>query len=132
MEEIELLDWYNKLNEENEGIAKITVPVIDSGGAPTDMDTTDDGEIINTVNKVPDDADYKGNVAVTGKTDDDVVDKDKGNSLVSFVATRRIQDILVRLASLDEPYEADSVERQGLIDTVKSLYIKLGEYISSL
>jgi len=120
----ELLDWYNKLNEEDEGIAKITVPVLD-------IDTSSDGEVINKTNTVDD---YEENDEVTGKdhNQNGVVDRDKSNSLVSFVATRRIQDILVRLADLDEPYEKDSVERQELIDTAKGLYVKLGEYISSL
>lgn len=123
----ELLDWYKNLNEEDEGIAKITVPVVN-------VDTSTDGEQINKTNTVDVDDDYEENDEVTGKdhNQDGVVDKDKSNSLVSFIATRRIQDILVKLADLEEPYEKDSIERQELIDSAKGLYIKLGEYISSL
>jgi hypothetical protein len=121
--EIELLDWYNKLNEgiEGEGIAKITVPVLDTDdgkphGFPPDVDTEEE----------------KPPVEIKIERPDPVEDKDKSNSLVSFVATRRIQDILVKLADLEDPYEKDSEERQGLVDSAKGLYIKLGEYISSL
>lgn len=109
-----LVDWYKKLNEEDEGIAKITVPVLQPDGETPEMEKphlpTPEEPVVQ----------------------DKVVAKDKDNSLVSFVMAKRIQDLLVRIAGLNEPYEADSEERQNLVDKVKDLYMKLGEKIGNL
>jgi len=112
-----ILDWYKNLNEDEE-IAKITVPVLDTGSDETDE--PDEPEI----EKVPD--------IESDKKVDTVVTKDRQNSLMSFVMIKRIQDLLVRIASLDEPYETDSEERQNMVDTVKNLYIELGDLIGKL
>ena len=116
-----LIEWYNKLNED-EGIAKITVPVMDTGdGKPhgfppvIEPETAEVPPVIEPEKKV-----------------DPVVSKDKQNALMSFVMVRRIQDLLVQVAGLSEPYETDSEERQEMVDSVKSLYIKLGDTIGKL
>ena len=112
-----LIEWYNKLNEEIEGIAKITVPVINTNVEP-EVAPADGGEEAPPV--------------VEPEKVDPVVSKDKQNALMSFVMVKRIQDLLVRVAGLSEPYETDSEERQGMVDSVKSLYIKLGDTIGKL
>lgn len=115
MEE-ELLNWYNKMNEEIEGSTKIIVPVITTDNEPKpETEICTDGE-----SEVP------------AEKDDPVVTKDKQNALMSFVMTKRIQDLLVKVAALNEPYETNSEERQGIVDTVKELYIKLGDTIGKL
>ena len=112
MENENLVDWYQSLNEE-EGIAKITVPVLQPDNPPEG----DAGEV---------------EVPTITKPEDPVVQKDKINSLGTFVMAKRIQDLLVRIAGLTDPYEQDSEERQGLVDKVKDLYIKLGDNIGKL
>lgn len=115
MAEKDLVDWYQSLNEEDEGIATLTVPVLQPD------------------NEAPPEGD-QGDVEVPTitKPEDVVVQKDKVNSLGTFVMAKRIQDLLVRIAGLAEPYETDSEERQNLVDKVKDLYIKLGENIGKL
>ena len=107
-----ILDWYKELNED-EGIAKITVPVLQPDEAPA------------IERQEPD-------VPVVVKVADPVVEKDKGNALMAFVMAKKIQDMLVRVAGLSEPYETDSEARQELTDSIKDLYKKLGESIASL
>lgn len=110
MSESNLLDWYQSLNEE-EGIAKITVPVINQ----------DDGPEV----EVPSSSEEEEKADNVDKTD-------KGNSLLSFVIVKRIQDLLMRLAEFKEPYESDSVERQNVVDKIKKLYMELGNKIGEL
>lgn len=109
-----ILDWYNQLNEEEEGIAKITVPVLDA----------------ESESQVVDPLPPEENVPV--KPLDPVVEKDKGNALMAFVMAKKIQDMLVRVAGLSEPYETDSEARQEITSQIKELYKKLGENIASL
>jgi len=113
-EKDELLNWYDNINEEAE-IAKITVPVL------THDDETNQ-----------DDEQEPEKVVIVKEPEDKVVSKDKDESLAGFILTKRIQDLLVRAAGLAEPYEADSEERQNLVDQIKKLYLSLGEKIGSL
>jgi hypothetical protein len=121
MENKSLLEWYESINEEDEGIAKITVPVLQpDGGHPHGMSP-----------EVPEEQGVP-EVEVVKKDDDVVSEKDKEISLSSFVITKRIQDLLVRAASLAEPYETDSEERQKLVSKIQYLYTRLGENIGNL
>jgi len=114
-EKDDLLSWYDNINEEAE-IAKITVPVL-----------THDDDIENQ------DAEQEPEkVVIVKEPEDKVVSKDKTESLAGFILAKRIQDLLVRAAGLAEPYEADSEERQNLVDQIKKLYLSLGEKIGSL
>ena len=111
-EKNELLDWYQSINED-EGIAKITVPVLQS------------------VNQELPVEEPKERILIV-KPEDKVVEKDKDISLSVFILTKRIQDLLLRLSSLDGPYDEESEKRQELSDKVKALYALLGEKIGEL
>ena len=110
-----LLDWYKVGLNEDEGITRMTIPVI-----PNHM------EVPQGIEPEPEPE------VVIVKKEDPVVEKDKDTSLISFVMAKKIQDLLVRIAGLNEPYESDSEERQILVDKVKTIYTKLGENIGSL
>ena len=109
-----LVDWYEKLNEEAGALARVTVPVLQP---EIEQEPSTESDV---------------KVVVVKEPEDKVVSKDKNESLVAFVLAKRIQDLLIRAASLDEPYETDSEERQNLIDNVKKLYLSLGEKIGNL
>jgi len=113
----DLLAWYDKILNEEEGLGTFTVPVLQNQEQqePSIVQTQEPPE---------------GDQSQLAK--DPVVQKDKGNSLVAFVIAKKIQDILVRVAGLEEPYESDSEERQMMVDKLKKLYEKLGEHIGSL
>jgi len=116
----DLLDWYQTLNEEE--IAKITVPVLDAGddhphGFPPVLQEPEVEPEIDIEPK---------------KVEDPVVEKDKDTSLVAFVMAKGMQDLLVRIAGLSEPYESDSEQRQAMVDKIKALYTSLGEHIGKL
>jgi len=108
-----LKDWYKQINEEDilpNGVIKINVPVVDADVPITpEVDTT-----------------------LIKSNEDPVVSKDKGITLRAFVLAKQIQDSLVRLAGLVEPYESDSEERQKTSDHIKQLHRELGEEIASL
>ena len=113
----ELIDWYNQLNEEAV-IAKVNVPVIDSP------------EITNAV--ADGGSEEPKEVVVKTKESDPVDEKDKDNMMVTFIMTKKLQGLLMRLGGIESPYEDGSVERQNTVDEIKNLYELLGEKISKL
>jgi len=123
-EKQDILDWYKSLNED-EGTVDFTVPVPQS-----DISVLRPGTSSQVIE--PEIEREKPDISVIVKEVDPVVEKDKGNALMAFVIAKRIQDILVRVAGLSEPYETDSETRQELTDSIKDLYKKLGENIASL
>lgn len=111
-----LTDWYKQINEEDilpNGVIKINVPVIDTDVPIAPVEEPSD----ETLEK---------------PGDSSVVAKDKDASLRSFIIAKQIQDSLVRLAGLIEPYETDSEERQKISDHIKQLHRDLGEELSCL
>lgn len=114
----ELKEWYDGIDQQQDvapnGLIKIKVPAIDA----------DSGEQVIVK---PESAD-----GGCESSDDPVVERDKHNSLKAFIYAKRIQDLLVRVAGLVEPYEEDSEERQKLVDKVRIMHQKLGEEIASL
>jgi len=119
----QLKEWYEGIEQKlvaPNGTIKLKVPVIDaeSGQAvkaeEPGQDSTADGG-------------FEGK-----KESDPVVEKDKHNSLKAFVYAKRMQDLLVRLAGLTEPYEEDSEQRQAIADKIKLMHKKLGEEIACL
>jgi hypothetical protein len=110
-----LSDWYQQINEEDilpNGVIKINVPVVDADVPVADVPTT--------------------MVPPQEEKSDPVASKDKGISLRAFILAKQIQDSLVRLSGLVEPYEAESEERQKLSDSIKKLHRELGEEIACL
>lgn len=121
MSDINLKDWYEQLNEDDflpNGAIKINAPVIDA----------DSGErVVSAPPQVADDG-----TEMKPKSDDPVVDKDKDKSLKAFIYAKRMQDLLIKIAGLVEPYESDSEVRQALVDKLKYVHEKMGEEIASL
>lgn len=123
----ELTDWYGEINEEDvlpNGVIKLKVPVLDAGdGRPHGFPPI-----------------HHPSVDDCGDTEDEnppeptdpVVMKDKATSMKAFIIAKRIQNILIRAASLAEPYEEDSEKRQELTDALKTLHRELGEQIVKL
>lgn len=117
-----LLEWYQEMAAggiSTPAASQITLPPVG------DSVTVSQTEI-----KVADDTDKVELPAPPNS--DPVVIKDNNTSLRAFVYSKRIQDLLVRLAGLVEPYEKDSEERQKTVDEIKDFYKKLGEDVAKL
>lgn len=115
----QLKEWYEGIDSQDvspNGAIKIKVPVIDADSG--EHVTADEPE---SVCDEPEET-----------NDDPVVQRDKFNSLKAFMYSKRIQDVLVQIAGLVEPYEEDSEKREALIDKVRIMHKKLGEEIASL
>lgn len=120
-EEEYLREWYKSINENDispSGMIKIKVPVLDA----------DSGQqvSVNAVSSPDQENDQQGT-----KTDS-VEAKSKDSALSSFVLAKRIQDLLLRTAGLNNPYNEDSEERQSILDKVRNLYRELGVNIAAL
>lgn len=120
----ELTDWYGEINEEDvlpNGVIKIKVPVLNQDGENIGHENTP------SVDDCGDSEDEN-----PPEPTDPVVMKDKATSMKAFIIAKRIQNILIRAASLAEPYEEDSEKRQELTDALKALHRELGEQIVKL
>ena len=120
-----LLEWYDNFN------ATVT-PNVTVADPPISLPPT--GNVVavtqTDIVKTTDDADKVELPAAPNS--DPVVIKDNNTSLRAFVFAKRIQDLLVKLAGLVEPYEKDSEERQKTVDEIKDFYKKLGEDMAKL
>lgn len=98
-----LQEWYEEIDKEN----------IDPNGTIQIRVSSDDVEEIE-------------------KENDKVERKNKYNSLKAFFYARKIQDLLLELASLESPFSNESIERQDLVDKIRQIHSLLGEEIASL
>ena len=125
-EENYLKEWYAGINENDilpNGSVRLTVPVID-GNTGEQMNVHDQEE--------HQDQEEQHDHQEQQQSTDKVVIKGKDSALGSFVLAKRIQDLLLKTAGLNNPYDEDSEERQMILDKVKALYQELGENLAAL
>lgn len=119
----ELKEWYEGIDQNTiapNGAIKIKVPVLDADNDNKPVVVTGGESNHPTAN------------GGSEENKDPVVVKDKNSSLKAFVYAKKIQDLLVKAAGLDGPYDEDSEIRQALVDKIKLLYRKMGEEITCL
>ena len=113
-----LKEWYGSINEEDmlpNGVIQLKLPVIDAvpEQEPEVQIQVSDQEVKKEIS-------------------DPVVLKDREVSLKAFVLAKRIQDSLIKLSEMIDPYQSGSEERNKTSAYVKELYRELGEEIASL
>lgn len=116
-----LSTWYESLNEEDmlpNGAIKLHLPVLD-----TDVVIAPKAEEWPVSDE---------NISNTRSENDTVVIKDRQTAMRAFALVSSIQSYLTRIASISQPYESGSEERQKISTDIKELCGKLAEEVALL